>query len=185
MKIATRNLLAEIMLDALDDDTAAATLRSLAASFHTLDLSNASQRLCLPVSAEECPAIVSRLRAFEAALAEWAESTTGTLEETSRSRALCKGVLLFNHRLFFEVHEVLEVQWRQESGAEKTFFQGLIQIAVAFHHLENRNLRGALALLHDGLEKLVPYQPAFLGVELVEFVRDLQDCQDELFALCQ
>ena len=91
----------------------------------------------------------------------------------------------FNHGLFFEVHEVLEVQWVQETGVEKQFFQGLIQIAVAFHHLGNRNLRGALALLSDGLEKIAPRQPEFLGVELVEFVRDVEACRVELMKLSE
>lgn len=183
MKIATRNLLAEMIVEALDDPVAAATLCRLAISCHTFDLGSASEHLRLPVVEEEYPAIVGRLHAFEAALAEWSDFTESIAEETSRGRALRKGVLLFNHRLFFEVHEVLETQWVRETGVEKQFFQGLIQIAVAFHHLENRNLRGALALLHDGLEKIAPRQPVFLGLELVEFVQGVESCRAELLKL--
>ncbi len=94
--------------------------------------------------------------------------------------ALLKGALLFNQGLFFEVHEVLETQWKQESGETKTFLQGLIQIAVAFYHLENQNHRGALLLLQEGLEKLLPYRPRFLGVELETFTAHLAACQRQL-----
>lgn len=97
--------------------------------------------------------------------------------------ALRKGVLLFNHHLFFEVHEILETQWVKETGAVKQFLQGLIQIAVAFYHLENHNFRGALSLLRDGLEKITPHQPTFLGVELSDFVTDLEACRERLLRL--
>jgi hypothetical protein len=93
---------------------------------------------------------------------------------------LQKGVLLFNHRLFFEVHEILEEQWKQEEGDVRLFLQGLIQIAVAFHHLGNRNFRGAIGLLHDGLVKLAPHQPEFLNIEVQRFVSRLEACQQEL-----
>lgn len=97
--------------------------------------------------------------------------------------ALQKGVLLFNHHLFFEVHEILEAQWVKETGEVKRFLQGLIQIAVAFYHFGNHNLHGTLSLLRDGLEKIVPHQPACLGIELHDFIAKLEACQAELYRL--
>jgi predicted metal-dependent hydrolase len=123
--------------------------------------------------------IAERLVRFSAALKDWLP----TAGEATLTQALREGIVLFNHRLFFEVHEVLEAQWSQETGEEKQFLQGLIQIAVAFQHLENRNLRGALSLLHDGIEKIAPYRPAFFGVELQEFIQKLQICQLEILQL--
>ena len=58
--------------------------------------------------------------------------------------------------------------------------EGLIQIAVAFHHLLNNNFRGASALLHDGLAKIIPHQPQFLSIEVQRFVERLTACQQEL-----
>lgn len=207
MKIETRNLLGELLVGALDDRTAAAALRCLAAygravrktppamsvdrfllpaeeaerdevlAFlrrHPLlswDLRGRSGRVTLaPAFAAEYGEIVPKLVQYGAALAEWRRDATAPALTT----ALRKGALLFNHHLFFEVHEVLEAQWMKETRDERRFLQGLIQVAVAFYHLGNRNLRGALSLLQDGLAKLTPYQPAFLGVELREFVADLE-----------
>lgn len=99
---------------------------------------------------------------------------------SAREVALRKAALLFNHHLFFEVHEVLEAQWRREHDPPRLFLQGLIQVAVAFYHLERHNFRGAVSLLHDGLEKIMPYRPSFLGVELQEFVTRLLACYQEL-----
>jgi predicted metal-dependent hydrolase len=179
MKIVTRNRLAEMLVDAFKSPAAAATLRRLAHACQTSRLDNETEHFLLSVAKEDRAAVVARLQAFAAALEEWSSLGEGA-EETPLVRALRKGVVLFNHRLFFEVHEVLEAQWLQESGDTKLFLQGLIQVAVGFHHLENRNLRGARLLLQDGMEKLTRYQPVFLEIELQEFMSGLAQCHAAL-----
>jgi predicted metal-dependent hydrolase len=78
----------------------------------------------------------------------------------SASVILTEGVVLFNQQAFFECHEVLEDLWRPlPMGAEKQFLQGLIQIAVGFHHHQKRNQVGAKSLLTSGLEKLRQNEP--------------------------
>jgi predicted metal-dependent hydrolase len=61
---------------------------------------------------------------------------------------------LASHGLFFEVHELLEPVWFRAPEPQRTALQGLIQVAVAFHHLENRNREGARSLLTLGVAKL-------------------------------
>jgi predicted metal-dependent hydrolase len=216
MKITTRDLLAELMLEALEDPLSSATLHCLAAycrvsqetpsamevprlllpvpqakredtlaRLHTCPLLSwnpgaKSERVTLsPAFAPEWRDVAEKLQRYEKALDAWAP-----LEETSPLiNALQKGALLFNAHLFFEVHEVLEAQWAQEHGEEKRFLQGLIQVAVAFYHRERGNLRGALSLLHDGMEKLAPYRPAFHRVELQAFLRHMEACRAELLRL--
>jgi hypothetical protein len=75
-------------------------------------------------------------------------------------------VTLFNQQAFFECHEVLEDLWRPlPAGPEKQFLQGLLQVGVGFHHLQNSNYAGAKNLLTAGVEKLAAvsaqnaYQP--------------------------
>jgi hypothetical protein len=58
-------------------------------------------------------------------------------------RAARATLALWNERLFFEVHEVLEAVWKTATGATRQVLQGVIQIAVAYHHLAHGNLRGA------------------------------------------
>jgi predicted metal-dependent hydrolase len=73
-------------------------------------------------------------------------------------------VALFNQRQFFECHEVLEDLWRPlPKGPEKWFLQGLLQVGVGFHHLEQLNYTGAKSLLNSGVEKLemIAAQKAF------------------------
>ena len=166
MKLATRDLLAELLLEALDDQVAADAIRTRTGTLATQFQSEQAE-------------VTAKLTRYVAVLDEWKTEHPSSERET----ALKKAALVFNHHLFFEVHEVLEIQWRRESGDARRFLQGLIQVAVAFYHLERRNFRGALALLHDGLEKITPYQPAFLGVELQEFVARLTACYDELHRL--
>ncbi len=61
---------------------------------------------------------------------------------------------LFAAGLFFEVHEVLEPAWLEAQGDSKARLQGLIQAAVAWHHFEASNARGAASLARAASDKL-------------------------------
>ncbi len=80
----------------------------------------------------------------------------------------CQGIQQFNQRQFFDCHETLEQLWLKQSGEEKELIQGLIQLAVAYHHLLAGNKRGALKLFKRGLLRLEVYEPAALGLELAK-----------------
>ena len=54
-----------------------------------------------------------------------------------------QGVQQFNQREYYACHDTLEAIWMEASEPEKTFYQGILQIAVALYHLSNQNLRGA------------------------------------------
>lgn len=213
MRIATRDLLAELLIEALDDPITATALHCLAqysraatpfpsaitveqllGSIPTRHSDSVLAKLqSIPLLAwdlsekpghvtvtdafiTEWQEIKDKLVKFSTALQEWAPNT----KDPPLQHALKKGVLFFNHHLFFEVHEVLEAQWRLETGEEKRFLQGLIQIAVAFYHRERGNLRGALLLLQDGIEKLAPHQPTFLGVDLSPFITEIKRVRNSL-----
>jgi len=62
-----------------------------------------------------------------------------------------RAAALWDARLFFEVHEVLEAVWQRAAGETRQALQGLIQIAVAFYHLAGGNLRAAVFGASDGL----------------------------------
>jgi predicted metal-dependent hydrolase len=65
-----------------------------------------------------------------------------------------RGIAQFNARQFFEAHETWEEIWLPALDPEKTFLQGLIQVAAAFHHYGRENRAGAESLLASGLAKL-------------------------------
>ena len=80
----------------------------------------------------------------------------------------CQAVSLFNDGTFFEAHEAWEDLWRVAVPPEKQFLQGLIQLAVAFHHHSKGNLAGARSLLDRGYKNLSGYPDDFGGIELVQ-----------------
>lgn len=68
-----------------------------------------------------------------------------------------EAVELFNAGEYFECHEVIEDFWRPlPVGAEKDFYQGILQVGVGFYHCQKGNWRGAKNLLANGLERLSP-----------------------------
>ena len=213
LRLTTRNLLAELILDALDNPRAATAVRCLAAYARIARRSPpvvSPGQLLAPAPAAEREQVRRHLEGHAllswrqrgpvrqvtlaselgpdwsqvaAKLQRYGHALTGWQPRPELSEldlAVRKGVLLFNHRLFFEVHEVLEAQWIQEVDPERRFLQGLIQIAVAFYHLGNHNLGGAISLLDDGLDKIRPHAPAYLGLALSDFIVGLERCGEEV-----
>jgi hypothetical protein len=88
--------------------------------------------------------------------------------------ALRQGVEEFNRAYFFEAHETLEDLWRETHGPLRTFYQGLIQLAVAFYHLTNGNRRGAQNLLAKGLAKLENFLPSCQGIDVATLYQHTQ-----------
>ncbi len=54
--------------------------------------------------------------------------------------------------------------WLAAQEPEKTFLQGLIQVAAAFHHFQRGNYAGTISLLRSALRRLEAYPEAFAGV---------------------
>jgi len=77
-----------------------------------------------------------------------------------------EGVRLFNDQEFFEAHEVWEDLWKKTSGPDRNFYQGLIQVTSALHHLKKGNMKGA-RVLHDSAWTLLnPYGLVYGGIDL-------------------
>lgn len=186
MKVATRDALADLLLEALDDAATAATVRGLAADVRAAAagppphaLAEKLRCVLTPEFEADWPAVRAKLLQYGAVLEGW----SGQAGASALEVVLQKSALLFNQHLFFEVHEVLEPQWMKEQGEVKSFLQGLIQIAVAFYHLGRGNLAGTRSLLHEGLIKIAPHSPACLGVELQDFIAGLEGCQQVISGL--
>ena len=96
---------------------------------------------------------------------------------------LRKGIKEFNRGDYFECHETLEDVWMLETGEDKRFYQGLIQLSVGFFHLLNRNLRGAESQWEKGMAKLTDYDDDHLGVNLKMLVANMRRCQETLEAV--
>lgn len=82
---------------------------------------------------------------------------------------------LFEAKLYFEVHELLEELWMGEFGKYREFLQALIQLGVAYYHLTNYNLRGFELLLRNARELLEPYSGEIHGVNVDRLKKELEN----------
>lgn len=89
-----------------------------------------------------------------------------------------RGLDLFNRGHFFDAHEVLEDLWRslpRHSAANKRFrlhVQGMIQLAVAFHHESTGNRVGALSVLKRALRNLKGAERSFARLDFDQLRRE-------------
>ena len=81
-----------------------------------------------------------------------------------------QGVEQFNSRQFYACHDTLEALWMEATEPDKTFYQGILQIAVALYHLGNSNWRGAVILLGEGINKLRRYPDTYAGIDVDELL---------------
>lgn len=91
-----------------------------------------------------------------------------------------KGFAEFNSGKFFECHDTLEDVWRGIRGPSRNFFQGLIQISVAFYHLRNGNLVGGRSQLEKALENLSNYGDSYAGMDLALLRREVQSWLEKI-----
>ena len=77
-----------------------------------------------------------------------------------------RGMKLFNSCQWYESHDVFEELWHETVGPERQLLQGILQVAVAQVHLENKNLNGATILYGEALGRLKKFQLANLGLDI-------------------
>jgi predicted metal-dependent hydrolase len=90
-----------------------------------------------------------------------------------------RGVDLFNHGHFFDAHEVLEDVWRSLPKDRPTrkrlrlHVQGMVQLAVAFHHQSTGNHVGARSVLERALRNLNGAERSFSDLDLDQLRAEL------------
>jgi uncharacterized protein len=82
------------------------------------------------------------------------------------SANLQRAIVEFNQQQFYSCHDTLEAMWMEAIEPDKTFYQGILQIAVGCYHMSNSNWRGSVILLGEGLRKLVEYEPEYLTIDV-------------------
>ncbi len=98
-----------------------------------------------------------------------------------------RGVTLFNAGNFFDAHEALEDAWRESPHGSplRRHLQGLVQLAVAFHHQSHENLAGARSVLDRALRNLSGAEKSFPDLDLDRLRIDLAAWQRHLSAAVQ
>ena len=82
-----------------------------------------------------------------------------------------QGVDQFNAGEFYACHDTLESVWIEAPEADKKFYQGILQIAVALYHLGSQNLRGAVILLGEGSNRLRTYPVDYAQLDIHDFIQ--------------
>jgi uncharacterized protein len=77
-----------------------------------------------------------------------------------------EGLELIRAGAYFEAHEELEDEWREAPGPERDFLQGLVHVAVAWHHASRGNRPGCERQLEKAARRLGPYRPSHRGVDV-------------------
>lgn len=84
----------------------------------------------------------------------------------ARSPYLDEGIRLFEEGDFFLAHETLEEHWIEAPAEERDFYQGLIHLAVGFHHLGRGNQKGGRLQFTKALRRLETYPDSHEGIDL-------------------
>ena len=80
--------------------------------------------------------------------------------------ALAAFLKAFGEGAFFDAHEILEAFWVSYTGADRDFYRGLIQAAVALHHSSTGNRVGASGVAARARGHLAPYAPRHRSVDV-------------------
>ena len=90
-------------------------------------------------------------------------------------RNLDRGVDLFNRAHFFDAHEELEDVWRSvpHDCPSRQHIQGMVQLAVAFHHESTGNRTGARSVLARALRNLDGADVSFPELDLARLRAEL------------
>lgn len=106
---------------------------------------------------------------------------------------LKKGIDEFNSGQYFECHETLEDLWRKmaveveistaQELSEKQLVQGIIQVAVAYHHLRRGNVKGARRLFERALPRLRQAQATSLGLDVLSLLAHVQSDAQKITGL--
>ena len=85
------------------------------------------------------------------------------------------GLDLIRRAEYFAAHEALEEAWRAAEPEERDFFQGLVHVAVAWHHARVTGRRIACERqLEKAARRLAPYAPAHRGLDLDDLLVQLE-----------
>ncbi len=94
-----------------------------------------------------------------------------------------RGLELFNEGEYFEAHEELELAWREERGPVRELYRGILQIAVAYLHIQRGNYRGAVKMFVRSRIWLGPFPDQCCGVDLASFRKDYAQVEEMLLRL--
>jgi uncharacterized protein len=94
-----------------------------------------------------------------------------------------QGLEYFNAGKYFEAHEELETAWRREKGPIRELYRGILQVAVAYYHIQRGNYTGGLKMFRRCRQRLDPFPDECCGVNLARLRQDFERVERQVLAL--
>ncbi len=94
-----------------------------------------------------------------------------------------RGIALFNARDYFGAHEALETAWREERGAIRDVYRGILQVGLAYYHIQRLNYRGAVKMFRRCRQWLDPFPDTCRGIDLGQLRSDFLRAEEEVLRL--
>lgn len=93
-----------------------------------------------------------------------------------------QGIALLRDGEYFEAHEALEHAWKEAPELDGYLYRALLQVSVAYLHIQRENYRGAAKMLLRLRQWLEPLPDACRGVDLAALKAQIQQLRQALEA---
>ena len=107
-------------------------------------------------------------------------SLRNILQNDIKDKLFIKGITLFNEKNFYDARESWEELWSEYRLKDEIFIQGLIQLAVAFFHITNLNLKGSRNLFNKCLPKLKKFPANHRNINLLEIIDSAENSKKKV-----
>lgn len=124
--------------------------------------------------ARELPALVARYLAPAAELDGCADAVNDLVRQ---------GVALYNQGQYYKCHDALEAAWVAETRPCRHLYQGILQFAVALHHIEQGNFTGADKMFRRAINKFQRLPPRCQGFDVAALLQSSRDLRQRLIEL--
>ena len=108
----------------------------------------------------------------------WQETCQAPLSELA-----LEGLVLFNQGEYFEAHELLEQAWNEDQTPGRELYRAILQVAVAYLHIQRRNYNGAIKMFLRVRQWIDPLPDRCRGVEVAQLREDARVVHEKLSAL--
>jgi predicted metal-dependent hydrolase len=85
-----------------------------------------------------------------------------------------EGLDLFNRGQYWKAHEALEAAWLAEGGEIRHLYRGILQVGVAYLHIQRCNYRGAMKMYYRSQRWLDPFPDVCRGINVGKVKQDFE-----------
>ncbi len=91
-----------------------------------------------------------------------------------------EAVRRFNRGEFYRQHDLFEALWMAEDQPIRMLYQAVLQVGIAYHHIDGGNPRGALKMLLRAQQWLSPLPEVCQGIDVAQLRADAAAVRAEL-----